>query len=64
MRKPRNSLQESSDPSHRALTNSTIININETSVLKATYNEPSSSSTTSTHRFEPLTNCIKKMIHF
>jgi hypothetical protein len=48
-RKPRNLLQESSDPSHSAITNSDIVNINETSVLDATYHVPSSSSTTSTH---------------
>ncbi|CAF0915180.1 unnamed protein product [Didymodactylos carnosus] len=37
-----------SEPSHSAITNSDIVNINETSVLGATYNVPSSSSTTST----------------
>ena len=47
-RKPRNLLQESSDLSHSAITNSDIMNTNEASVLDATYNETPSSSITST----------------
>lgn len=48
-RKIRNLLQESSDPSHRAITNSDMVNKDKIRVLGETYNVLSSSTATSNH---------------
>ena len=48
-RKIRNLLQQPSDPSHRTIKNSDMVNINKTSVSGETYDVLSPSPATSTH---------------